>query len=157
MKRAIRGGPRSGVGGFTLIEVMIVVAIIAILVSLAYPSYAEHVEKGRRAQATPVLLQFHQYLELYRFEKRTDQNANIAWFSPVPPAGVAFYTAGTPSLTDVSCYFELGPVRPMAGDPCGKLVIDNYGRRSVVGFDISIWDDATAGQAAARAYCWAGA
>lgn len=44
------------VRGFTLIELMIVVAIIAVLASVAYPSYKEYVARSRRAEARAVLL-----------------------------------------------------------------------------------------------------
>ena len=49
--------------GFTLIEVMIVVAIIGILSAIAYPSYAEYIRRGHRAHARAGLLQAQQWLE----------------------------------------------------------------------------------------------
>lgn len=49
--------------GFTLIELMIVVAIVGILSAIAYPSYAEYVRRGHRAEARAGLLQAQQWLE----------------------------------------------------------------------------------------------
>lgn len=49
--------------GFTLIELMIVVAIVGILSAIAYPSYTEYVRKGRRVEGRTTLLQAAQYLE----------------------------------------------------------------------------------------------
>ena len=49
--------------GFTLIEVMIVVAIVAILSAVALPSYSEYIRRGHRAEARASLLQAQQYME----------------------------------------------------------------------------------------------
>lgn len=52
--------------GFTLIEVMIVVAVIGILAAIAYPSYQESVQKSRRSDAKAALLSLQQAQEKYR-------------------------------------------------------------------------------------------
>ncbi len=49
--------------GFSLIELMIVVAIIAILAAVAFPSYQESVKKSRRSDAQTALLGFAQAME----------------------------------------------------------------------------------------------
>lgn len=62
--------------GFTLIELMIVLAIIAILVSVAYPSYQEQVREARRADAKATLVELAQFMERNFTEaNRYDQDA----------------------------------------------------------------------------------
>ncbi len=63
------------INGFTLIELMITVAVVAILAAIAYPSYQDSVRKSRRADAKSVLLQATQWMErFYTENNRYDQN-----------------------------------------------------------------------------------
>ena len=62
--------------GFTLIEVMIVVAVIGILAAIAYPSYQESVTKTRRSAAQGCLVEMAQFMErFYTTNMRYDQTA----------------------------------------------------------------------------------
>jgi len=52
--------------GFTLIELMIVVAVVGILAAVAYPSYAEYVRKSRRSDAIAAISKVQQAQERWR-------------------------------------------------------------------------------------------
>ena len=52
--------------GFTIIELMIVIGIVALLVALAYPSYAQYVRKARRGEAQQLLLNWSINQEIWR-------------------------------------------------------------------------------------------
>lgn len=80
---------RKNQSGFTLIELMIVVAIVGILASVAYPAYTESVRKGRRAQARTSLMELMQQQERFM----TQRNCYIAFTTT--SAGVATATANT--------------------------------------------------------------
>lgn len=54
--------------GFTLIELMITVAVIGILAAIVYPAYTDSVLKGRRAQARTALLELLQQQERYMMQ-----------------------------------------------------------------------------------------
>ena len=57
--------PAARARGFTLIELMIVVAIVAVLASLAYPSYTRYVKRGQRAGAQVALNEAAQFMQRY--------------------------------------------------------------------------------------------
>lgn len=74
-------------GGFTLIEVMIVVAIVAILAAFAIPQYREYVLRGQLVSATNELSTFQARMERHFQDNRT--YLNIAPFtSPCDPAAL---------------------------------------------------------------------
>lgn len=67
MPRSNSAGPERA-PGFTLIELMIVVAVVAILAAIAYPSYQNHLIRTRRAAAAGCMLEAAQFMERYYTE-----------------------------------------------------------------------------------------
>jgi type IV pilus assembly protein PilE len=134
--------PRRNASGFTLIEVMIVVAIVAILASIALPSYLESVRKSRRAEARAQLMEAVQYMQRFysqndSFRRAIGVESDMALpdaLKLVPRQGAQTYAidfvAG--ALQASSFMLEAVPVGAMKGDRCGTLQINNAGRRTIV-------------------------
>ena len=74
--------------GFTLIELMIVLAIVGILAAVAYPSYVEHVQRSRITEATSTLSDWRIRMERYFQDNRDYRNAGTCGI--VPPASNSF-------------------------------------------------------------------
>ena len=74
--------------GFTLIEVMIVVVIISVIAAIAYPSYGEHVQRSRIAEATATLADLRIRMERFFQDNRTFMNGAVCG-TPMP-AGSSF-------------------------------------------------------------------
>ncbi|MCC4620365.1 type IV pilin protein, partial [Xanthomonas cassavae CFBP 4642] len=80
---ARRLSQRAAGNGFTLIELMIVVAVVGILAAVAYPSYAEHIRKSRRAQAKADLVEYAQMAERSHTTNNTYASFRFL-ISPIP-------------------------------------------------------------------------
>lgn len=87
------------ISGFTLIEVMITVAIIGILARIAYPSYVEYVTRGKISEATSNLANMRVNLEQYYQDNRTYVGACVAGTTAPLPTGTKYFTFTCPTLT----------------------------------------------------------
>ncbi len=79
--------PGLGQKGFTLIELMIVVAIIGTLASIAIPSYKDYVKRGKAAEATSTLADLRVKMEQYYQDNRTYVGGTCA-----PASGAKYFT-----------------------------------------------------------------
>ena len=119
--------PSLSPAGFTLIETMIAVAIVAVLAAVALPYYLDQVSHGRRSDLQTQLMEDANYLQRYYAANATYATAASLPVSQSPRAGAPNYniTIATQSATG----FQLQATRAgaMANDRCGDFTYDNLG------------------------------
>jgi type IV pilus assembly protein PilE len=141
--------------GFSLIELMIVVAIMTVLAALAYPSYAESVRRSKRIEAQIAMVEVLQEEDRYREDHRVYAAFSAAdgaagpfrWWSgssagrsayeidayPCPDAGLeqCVVVRARPGTSKVDAGFR---------EPdCGVLTVDSAGRKGASGTSASCW------------------
>ncbi|MGE0351295.1 type IV pilin protein [Hydrogenophaga sp.] len=114
--------------GFTLIEVMIVVAVVALLASIALPSYQEYIRRTHRAHAQAALIQAAQWMERAATVRGSYPLTNQIPAELLQAEGgrynvVAASNGVTYTLTAI-------PTAGQATDPCAAYRINETGRRS---------------------------
>lgn len=132
--------------GFTLIELMIVVAIVGILAAVALPSYRTYIERGDRASARAALLEAQQFMERYYATSNTFVGAVLpARFASVPAESPKYNIAVTTDAAKPNI-FTLTATPINAVNKCGNLTLEHTGKK-----DISVPTGATDSEIAA---CW---
>lgn len=128
---------------FTLIELMITVAIVGILASIAYPSYQDSVMKSRRADAKGVLLGLANAMERHLTEtnsylgaagtQATPANTGTPWIYSVPAETLKFYGITINAATANTYTLRATPGDPQANDKCGSLTVTQTGVKGITG------------------------
>ena len=148
--------------GFSLIELMVVVAIVAILAAIAIPSYMTYVRQSRRVEAKTALLDAAGREERWLSTNPAGYTlaaANLGYTALPTPVGTGYYSinicspACAPSaLAGVLSYTIIAT--PVAGQSqtkdtqCQRFAVDSAGQQYAA-------DSTLAYTAASQAYCWA--
>lgn len=138
--------------GFTLIELMITVAIIGILTSVGYPSYQNYIKKAKRSEAQAALVSMATAMEQWRVENNGKYSGVVAtdiFAAQVPTDSngtVTYKLSFDPDeALKIDNYYKLKaiPQDAQANDECGDLTLDSIGVKAATKSGIAVencWD-----------------
>jgi len=136
IQRRVNG--RSRASGFTLIELMVTVAVLALLVAIAYPSYQQQVMRGRRSSAKAAMMDIANQEQQYLLASRGyADTATLTATGYAIPADIAnFYTwaVAAPAGAVPTYTITFTPIGPQTAD--GALTLDQAGNRQ----PLAKWD-----------------
>ena len=135
---------KSNQRGFTLIEVMITAAVIAILAAVAYPSYTRHIVRGKRVAAQAIMYTAVSKQEQYVLNARSFTSTFADLKVNVPPEVSNNYTmtvTANNAAAPPTYYVEAAPAggQATADSRCGTLRLTNAGVKTASGGGTDCW------------------
>src|SRR5437762_2197332 len=120
--------------GFSIIEVVIACAAVAILSAIALPSYLTSIQKSRRAEAKSALVGAAGQMERYFTERGTYATAVLGSGGVYPNHSEnSYYTLTLANLTATTYTLQAAPAGGQVGDPCGTMTYTDAGVKGVSG------------------------
>ena len=122
--------------GFTLVELMITIAILAILAAIAYPAYQDQLRKGRRAAAQSFVVDIASREQQYLLDARAyavGADALTTLSLPLPPEVAPFYTVAVEPAAATIPPTYTSRATPIAGSsqqPDGELTMNQAGQKT---------------------------
>lgn len=124
--------------GFSLIELLIVVVVVAILVSIAYPSYQEYITRARRSEGQSALMDLASRMERYYSEHHTYQTATIGSGNASDVLSSAttaegWYTLSIPTATASTYTLQATPrnTQGTSDTRCQSLTLTHLGVKGI--------------------------
>ena len=135
--------PISRPAGFTLIEIMVVVGILAIIAAVAFPAYQAQALKSKRADGIAMLMEVAAKQERYLVDHSAyTSDMTLLGYSASPVASQKGYYQVSAVLSNSNLSYALtATAQPgQSADECGNLILSSSGQRT--------WSSSTATK------CW---
>ncbi len=131
MKKNLKTNLKTKIKAFTLIEMMIVIAIVGIIAAIAYPAYQENIASAKRADAMSALMLASQAMERFRsnsFDYDVSSDITQVFANQVPVEGGTAYYNLSVATTATSYTLTATPTGSMTGKKV--LTLTNTGART---------------------------